>query len=126
MKVQEANSYKLQLRVEGKMNGERYFEQKEQHVQRHRSLGEQKLPTTFSMIRAQGTGTRLRRALYDAIDFKHCLWGSTDRFFSSKLLTQLDLLFRNIVKPQCGRPIRGVWFVGAFVCLFCFVLHVGI
>lgn len=57
--------------------------------------------------------------MYDAIDFKHCLWGSTNRFYS-KLLTQLDLLFRNIVKPGVEDQLEVFGFVGdLFVCFGC-------
>lgn len=59
MEAQQANSYKPQVRVERQMDGERCFEQKEQHLQRHRSLKEWKLPTLVTMIRAQGAGARL-------------------------------------------------------------------
>lgn len=52
VQIQGVNSYRTQLRVEGQMNGEGCFEQKEQHVQRHRSLKEQKVLTAFNMVRA--------------------------------------------------------------------------
>lgn len=49
---QETKSDKPQFEIERWMYGERCFEQKEQNVQRQRSLKEWKLPTIFSMIRA--------------------------------------------------------------------------
>ena len=69
VRVQEANSYMSPFKIEGWMYGEKCFEQKEQHVQRHRGLKEWKLPTVCSMIRVWRTGARLRKAFYDAIDF---------------------------------------------------------
>lgn len=33
------------------------------------------------------------------------------------------MIFRNTVKPQCGKSVRGVWFVGVlslFIFCFCF------